>query len=363
MLIYINYLDLNKVTCVGIKKKILAQCRALKKKIKEVYYTIYSGQMIYLLSEKDNILEKVFAITNDQCNKTIIGWMKKYNVESVYIRYPLSDIWFIDFVKELNDRHYKMVLEFPTIPYDEEGWIKRPEEDRYYREQLSQYVKYCTTYSNYETVFNIPCIPLVNGVDINEQREKKLRKKDDRIILLAVATCEKWHGYERVLQGLHQFYVNGGKKNIFFNIVGTGTQLSYYQRIVNEFQLNDYVFFHGNLTGDKLDEIYDNSDIAIGSLGFYKIGLQSNAPIKLREYCARGIPFIYGYDDTSFGNENYFAYQVSNDATPVNIKEIIKFYEMMYDGKDFINDMRDYTLSKLTWDSILQPVIDYLIKK
>lgn len=35
MLIYINYLDLNKVTCVGIKKKILAQCRALKKNSKK----------------------------------------------------------------------------------------------------------------------------------------------------------------------------------------------------------------------------------------------------------------------------------------------------------------------------------------
>lgn len=360
MLMYINYLDLNKATCVGIKKKILAQCRAFKKKFKKVYYTIYSGQRIYLLSE-DDMLEKEFAITNNQCNKIILEWMKKYNIEGVYIRYPLSDIWFIDFVKELNDRNYKMVLEFPTIPYDGEGWIKRPEEDRYYRKQLFKYVKYCTTYSCYGTVFNIPCMPLVNGVNIDEQRKKQLRKKDGRIVLLAVATCEKWHGYERIIQGLHEFYSNGGKINIIFNIVGTGTQLSYYRRIVNEYQLNDHVIFHGKLTGIELDEIYDNSDIAIGSLGFYKIGLYSNAPIKLREYCARGIPFIYGYDDTSFSNENYFAYQVSNDASPVNIKEIINFYEMMYDGRDFINDMREYTLLKLTWDKILQPVIDYLI--
>ena len=361
MMIYINYSDLEKENYIGIKKKILAQCRAFESQFKTVYYTMYNGSRIYLMIN-NNVIEVEFAITNKQCNDILLKWIEKYNIEKAYIRYPLSDIWFIDFIRRLKERNIKSVLEFPTIPYDDEGWIRRPEEDKYYRNQLNKYVDCCTTYSNYKTVFNIPCISLVNGVDIHEHREKQYREKDGSIVLLAVATHVKWHGYERIIQGLHEYYSNGGQVNVIFNIVGTGTQLPYYQRITNELQLNEHIVFCGLLTGAKLDEIYDNSDIAIGSLGFYKIGLQSNAPIKLREYCARGIPFIYGYEDTSFNEENHFAYRVSNDATPVDIREIINFYEIMYNEKDFIRDMRKYTLLNFTWDKVLQPVVEYLVK-
>lgn len=83
--------------------------------------------------------------------------------------------------------------------------------------------------------------------------------------------------------------------------------------------------FYGKLTGEKLDAIYENLDIAVGSLGLYKAGIQSNSPIKSQEYCARGIPFVYGDDDTSFNKNQYFVYQVVDDATPIDMIEIIRF--------------------------------------
>lgn len=356
---YINYMDLNKEGCVGIKKKIIAQCHTFEQEFGPIYYTTYNGQILYLLL-KNQVAEKEFAITNKQCNEIILKWIEKYNIKRTYIRYPLSDVWFIDFIKTLKKWNIKMVLEFPTIPYDGEGWVRRPQEDKYYREQLYKYIDCCTTYASYNNVFNIPCIPLVNGVDIKEQKEKQYRKKDGSIVLLAVASLEKWHGYERIIQGMHIYYSNGGNRNIIFNIVGKGNQLKYYQTLVEEYRLCKNIVFYGKLTGEKLDEIYDNSDIAIGSLGLYKIGIQSNAPIKLREYCAKGIPFVYGYDDISFNQNQYFGYQVTNDVSPVDMNEIINFYNNMYDGRDFIKNMRQYTLLNLTWDKILQPVIKYL---
>lgn len=358
-MIYVNYSDLNKPGIVGIKKKILAQCHAFEKEFKKVYYTIFTGTTMYLLWNS-TIMEKEFAVTKKECNDAILKWLVKYNIKKAYIRYALSDIWFVRFLKELKRLEIKRVLEFPTIPYDGEGWVLRPIEDKYYRNELYKYIDCCTTYSNYKTVFKIPCITLINGVDINEHPIKKCRKKDENLIIVAVATLSKWHGYERVIQGIHNYYLNGGEKNILFNIVGEGNQLQYYRRIVNECGLNEHVLFCGKLEGEELDRIYDNSDIAIGSLGFYKAGLQSGAPIKLREYCARGIPFVYGYDDISFSSNNYFGYQVPNDATPIDMQNIIHFYEQIYNGRDFIKDMRQYTLSNLTWDKILQPVMEYL---
>ncbi len=358
-MLYVYYENLNQDSYIGVKKKIIAQCRSFRKAFGNIYYTIYAGQTIYLMQD-GKVMEKEYAITRQMRNDAILNWLIKYDIKRVYIRYLLSDLWFVEFLKELKTMELKRIIEFPTIPYDGEGGITRPEEDRYYREQLYPYIDCCTTYSNCETVFHIPCIPLVNGVDIVEHKRKKYRKQDGRIVLLAVASMSKWHGYERVIQGMRQYYLNGGKKNILFNIAGNGGQIQYYKKLVSEYRLQEHVVFRGQLSGKKLDELYDNSDIAVGSLGFYKAGLQSGAPIKLREYCARGIPFIYAYQDISFHEGNDYAYRIPNDETPVDIEKIIDFYEMMYDGRDFIEEMRQYTVENLTWDSILQPVIDYL---
>ena len=56
----------------------------------------------------------------------------------------------------------------------------------------------------------------------------------------------------------------------------------------------------------------------------------------------------------------YFVCKVTNDATPININSVIDFYEKMYNGKDFIEDMRVYAKEHLLWKKILRPVIEYL---
>lgn len=358
-MLYMCYADLNRKHIVGVRKKIRAQCHAFGKVFGKVYYTIFAGQTIYLLLE-DEIIDKQFALTKKMCNDAALEWLKKYGINRVYIRYEFSDIWFLEFLDELRKKGIKVVLEFPTIPYDNERVCARPIEDRYYREQLYQYVECCTTYSKYETVFNIPCIPLINGVDMEEHATKQYREKDGSIILVAVAAMAKWHGYERVIRGIHEYYMGDGKVNIIFYLVGNGGQLSYYNRLVDEHKLGEHVFFLGHLEGERLNAIYNNSDIAIGSLGLYKTGIQSAAPIKLREYCARGIPFIYGYDDISFQNKQYFGYQVSNDMEPIDMAKVVGFYNQVYDGRDFVKEMRQYAQLNLTWDGVLQPVIDYL---
>ncbi len=200
-MLYVTYNNINTNAFIGIKKKILAQCRAFQRAFGIVYYTIYSGQMMYLL-QNGRIVEKDFADTKKACNEVLLQWIVKLNIKRVYIRYNLSDIWFVEFLKNLKIKNVKCILEFPSYPYESEGWRKHAIEDDYYRVQLHQYVDCCTTYSNCSTVLDIPCITLVNGVDIDEQQEKKYRKKDGSIILLAVASMAKWHGYERVIHGI-----------------------------------------------------------------------------------------------------------------------------------------------------------------
>lgn len=346
------------VSSPGVWKKVQAQYRVFRQIFGQAYYTVYYGHMVYLF-DGDKVVDKQPGITKKECYEIIINWIKKYQISKSYIRYELADRWFLNFLERQKELGVKLILEFPTIPYDDgcTSWLLS--EDIYCREHLHEYVEYCTTYSDFNEVFGIPCTVLVNGVDIKEHKEKECRSKDGTIVLLAVACFAKWHGYERMIEGMHIYYASGGKKDIIFHLVGNGGQKEYYRRLVEEYQLHDRIIFHGELSGEKLDVLYDNSDIAIGSLGFYKINCENGSPIKLREYCARGIPFIYGYEDISFKQDNYFAYKISNDASPVSVQKIIDFYDNIYNGRNFIHDMRQYALMNLTWDNILRPVISY----
>ena len=358
-MIYITYADYI-ADFIGVWKKVQAQYRVFKEAFGTAYYTLYHGQMLYLFNDGE-LIEKELAFTSENRRQVLISWLKKYKIHKSYIRYDTADKGLLAFLQQQEELGIKSVLEFTDIPYDwANGSQYNRSADKYYREKLYKHMKCCTTFNRFSEVYNIPCIVLVNGVDIKEQKEKQYRKPDGKIVLLSVASMAKHHGYDRMLQGMYNYYSNGGERNIIFNFVGEGPQLEYYNRIVNEFQLCGHVVFHGQLSGENLDKIYDNSDIAIGSLGLHRIRMQSAAPIKTGEYCARGIPFVYGYDDISFNKDNYFAYQISNDETPVDMQRIIEFYDTMYDGRDFIKDMRQYALDNLTWNTILRPVIDYL---
>lgn len=363
-MLYVTYED-SVVQAIGIRKKMQAQYRVFKNVFGEAYYTLYRGQMMHLYTG-GTLLEKELAFTKKECNAVIRSWIERYHISRVYVRHYSADRQEILFYRYMNEAGIRFAVEFPTVFPDSIGIIDSKivaAEDTYYKNRMREYVRCCTAYQPLDHVYGIPCIPLVNGVDMAEQPLKKIRRPDGRVILLAVATYTKWHGHERVIEGMHEYYAGGGGRDIIFHIVGSGGQLGYYENLVEEYGLQKYVNFCGVLSGKELDEIYDASDLAMGDLGIYKVGLQSGAPIKEREYCARGIPFIYGHDDMSFGEDNYYARQIPNDKTPVDMRMVLAFYDRMYDGRDFRTDMRQYALDKLTWDKILQPLIDYYVPR
>lgn len=358
-MIYIVLADLFSKGYIGIKKKIFAQMKVFAKSFGCIYYTSYSGQMMYLMSN-GKIIEKELALTKEECNNLVLKWMQKYAIHKAYIRYNLSDKWFVEFVKGLKEKNVTTVLEFPTIPYDGEISNKRVRvEDCYYREQLSDYIERCTTYAKYNSVFGIPCIPLLNGVDLDEYPIHNVRKPDGTIVLIAVATMNKWHGYERIIEGMAGYYADNGIENIILRLVGEGTESDKYRQLVKRYKLQEHVEFLGRLEGEELNRQYDNADIAIGTLAMYKINIIYASPIKLGEYCTRGIPFVYGYEDCGFSGEEEFALKVSNDSSPVDMKELVEFYDRMKEHNFYVEQLRKHACEKYTWESILKEVVEY----
>lgn len=356
-MLYVTFCDLNRAYLMGIKKKINAQIIAFKKIFGRVYHTCYAGQMFYLMNGEE-IIEKKLAVTRKECNHILCQWIEEYNIKRTYIRYNLANKWFLNFLKFQKEKQIKTVLEIPTYPYDGEEWRNRAVEDDYYRMQMHQYIDYCTTYSNVEKIFDIPCISLINGVDITEHKVKSIvHKKTDDIVLIAVATMRREHGYERIIRGMHEYYKLGGKREIYFNLVGDGSEIPYYKQLVRECNLERYVFFHGFLSGKELDKVYDVSDIGIGALGMYKSGISEGTGIKAVEYCVRGLPIIMP-DDYGFKNK-YFVFKVPNDDTFISMDLVVGFYDGLQ-NKDYISDCHNYAVGNYSWDKVLEPVIEYL---
>ena len=356
-MIYITYTNLNAKDCMGIKKKVLAQIRVLKKHFPKVYCTCYMGQIMYLYLD-GMILEREVALTKKKCNIILKEWLFKYGITKSYIRYDWADKWFIDFLKFQKKRHIKSILEIPTYPYDLILQEKRiMGEDAYYRNEIKKYITQVVSYGEDDNIFGIPCINLQNGVDIEEHPIHKKKDVDEnKIVLIAVASMYRWHGYERVIEGMKNYYENGGTRNIIFKLVGQGPESNYYKLFTEQYHLSKHVEFMGKLDGEALNKAYDDSDIAVGSLGAYKINIVNSSSIKLREYCARGIPFIYSGRDMGFTGEEAYVLNVKDNDTPINIEQVIEFFDNVVVRDSYKNNMRARALKEFVWDSLLKSI-------
>lgn len=304
--------------------------------------------------------------TKDYYNKILdLIISNKYNV--IYIRYPLSDYYFLNFlesVKEINCK-IKIILDFPTYPYKDE--IREENiliKDEFFNAYLHKYVEFGICYNKLNYIYDIPVYCIGNGIDLkNIVVKSKSIKKTNTIDLIAVANIAFWQGYDRLIEGLKIYYNNNYSDYlVYLNIVGAGNDITKLTNLVNEYGLEDYVIFHGYKSGKDLDELFNNCDIGMGTFGMYRKSMRDGATLKVREYCSRGIPFVLGYEDLDFSTDFKYALKVSNDDIPININTIIEFYNKVYKDKDLAGNMRKYAEENLTWEAKLKPIINKLLK-
>lgn len=361
MVFYIAYEGFPVSEISGIWKKIVGQMRALQNAFDMAYCTALNSQTALLLDGK-KIVEKETALTRQDYFHILTKWIEKYGVRRTYVRYPFADKWFIELLRYQKEHNIKTVLEIPTYPYDKElPYGRRKTEDAYYREAAAQFVDVISTYSRDKAIWGKPCIPLTNGIDIETCRLSQKAKEKGKLTLIGVSSgMAVWMGYERLIEGLKSYYEDHGEYDIRVKLVGDGTEKNYYQMLTSNYGLKDRVDFCGFLSGTNLNQVYSQADIAIGSLGFYKIGAVVGSPIKGAEYCARGLPTICGYMDTRFPDGTPFILNVPNDASPIDMEAVIVFYEKLSAQEGYREKIREYAVQHLDWEHVMKPVIEYL---
>ena len=363
---YLYYHDiLNIQDLWGSAKKILAQVKAFNN-------AGYPCDLLYC-PQPETTWTKVLSCMPFASDG--VRWPDPDEVSAysfMYIRRPRffskELISFISKTKEKNPR-IKVMIELPTYPYD--GELKKPLlypaliKDRRYRKRLKACTDRLTSMAKDEVIFGIETLYIINGIDLSIITQKEPAPSLEPIHIIASSYFTSWHGLDRFIGGLAEYYKKAGtRRSMVLHVAGKGSVMDELKAQTKAGGLEDRVVFHGYCNVDELNALYDQSSLAIECLGLHRKDLLLSSSLKSREYLAKGIPFICANDiDVFMDNPVDFCLRVPGDESPVDIDSVLDFYDRLYCAEtqqDLINRIRLFADLHVGIDQAMKNVTDYL---
>jgi len=364
-----NEKNLYKERCLtGIEKKILDQIEAFK--IKNIHCKL---KILPPVKEANNIKKFfIYIFHTNYYNKYLDADYS--TADFIYIRrfVPISIglVRFIKNIKKIN-KNCKILYEIPTYPYRNEHLQNIKSIillfiDIINRIKLIKYIDKIITYSNHNKIFGINTLKIINGINCNRIPTVKGANSLNEINLIAVGYFSFWHGYERLIKGIYNYYdKNYNSIKIYLHLVGDGPELKKYKNLVNYYRLNQYIKIYGKLDGYDLDKIYDISDIAICSLACHRKKIFLSSELKSREYLARGLPIVSSVKIDCISNDFKYCLYVLSNEEEIDIKMIIKYYSNILNLSKIEKAklIREYAEKKINMVETMSPVYEYLLDK
>ena len=166
-----------------------------------------------------------------------------------------------------------------------------------------------------------------------------------------------WQGYDRLIEALARY--GGGEPVTVHMVGGEGDgSLAAWKRLAQERGVADRVIFHGELHGEALDRVAARCDIGVGGLGLHRKGQYRSMTLKLREYMARGLPFVYAVDDPSLPEDPAVCLRLANDESPIDLAELAAFARRAQADEETPARMRAYAESHMSWQGVLAQVLE-----
>ncbi len=364
--------------------KLQSQINGAKEAGFEVYFTEYDEKNIYLNTENGRVLvcDNVNTNRNIKIYNSIFRSMKKIlaicNVDTIYIRRIAAIPSYLSALKYAKKNGIKVLVELPTYPYKKER--KESKRKIFYSvvelldttigRYAEKYIDLCPVMGEKtEKVGNVPAINIDNGVDASLYPVVS-RQIGKSVTFISVASFCYWHGLDRMIEGMKEYYHSKDDKMeevtpIYLNVVGNSKDgtIDTLKELVDQNKLDNYVRFYGFKSGKELDEIFNQSDVAIASLGLNRKGLQTSSTLKVREYCARGIPIVYAGNDPCLDRHPDIFLKISEDESPININELIIYVNERVRGKEkqFHAKVREIAEMEMSWKKQFMAINDKLI--
>ncbi len=364
--LYLANHDMTDVSS-GVTKKIRAQLSAFE----NLGCSMTEG-IIFSDSAVDKAIRRMPLLPSFydcESSRLVRNLVNNGGLDFVYMRHGVCCAHTIGLLRYLSKHGVLSVIEFPTFPYDRNSaglkWELQLAKDRCSRRKMASYVSFGTNYSDRDEIFQIPCIKLSNGVDAKSCVPRKtLPNPVEGIAFIGVALVTYWNGYDRLIRAMREYRDSHrmGPK-LLFNIVGDGDELPSLRKLVSELEMEQEVVFHGFLSGEALERVYEESDIGVGSLApsrKYKEHVMSS--LKTKEYAAKGIPFIKGDRDQIFDSAGVdFVFDVTDDDQAIDLPGIIDWYKGLVGrepGCKLAERIHGFSEQRLTWEAQLKPVVD-----
>ncbi|GAB6179426.1 glycosyltransferase family 4 protein [Desulfotomaculum defluvii] len=375
--IFIYYKNINYDNLTGIDKKVLWQVDALKENGIHCDIVVIDKYKNY---SKKTSLKKLLdqIIISLPYGNVFPKWkyLKEFDdIDYIYLRRPTCFTFhMLRVLKKIkvNNPNVKIILEIPTYPYDKELQVKLRYlplliKDKYNRLKLHDVVDRIAVQNDIDNIFGVPTLNFTNGIKVDDLTIRApIEKNTDEINLCAIASLNPWQGYERVIQGIFNYYKNGGKRKIVLHLVGDGTERQRYEKLVKSYQLENNVKIYGRLYGDDLNYIYDISSIALDAFGRYKTENGISTSLKSREYLAKGLPIVAGCKvDIIKENTPYYLEFPNNDSI-IDINRIIQFHDKIYKSNEstmqISKKIRDYAYEVCDVSNTMKKIVQYINK-
>lgn len=361
----------------GISKKIHYQVKGLRENGYEVHlcYYDFDAQGHRCRYVDDQVIQDygtgfVAGLRQRIDYECIYDYCKLNGIQFVYARcFQNANPFLIHFFKKLRKLDIKIVTEIPTYPYDSE-FVGFPlmtqmglKIDQIFRKSLYKRINAIVTFSDVNEIFGQRTIRISNGVDMDSIPLHDYHPSSDGSIhLIGVAEVHYWHGFDRLIAGLGEYYRNtNSPRNIYFHIVGGVWKSEMYDSIhapgfselMDKYGIRDRVVFHDQLFGGALDKVFNQCRFAIGSLARHRSGITVIKTLKNREYATRGIPFIYSEIDSDFEDKPYII-KALPDESPIDIQQIVDFIEShRFDPAEIRK-----TVENLSWKIQMRRVVE-----
>lgn len=378
--LYIAFKDFSNFH-YGANKKVISQCRALEK----MGHTVsligrFHSDIVKISTDESIETIKKYKMHKMQLVDKVLD--KKHQLSSIrrlathghfdlcYIRYDLSTADFFRTVKALKRVCDKIIIEIPTYPYQKEYahakfstvrlWL-----DNYYGKKLKHYVDAAVSFYDVDEggFFGIPVIQVPNGFDFSKSKLITNPTVPLDIHIAAVSSMREWHGYERFIEGMHNYYSAGGNRNIVLHLVGNGSEYTKYKKLTEQYALQKRVILHGAMHGEELDQLLRQCTLGIDSLARHRSGISILSSLKSREYGAVGIPLINSCKIDIFEEGYPYCLYTSADETPIPMENVISFYDHIYMNQNRVEvamQVRRYIEERSDMNAVMRQVLNQI---
>ena len=372
-------------TELGVLKKVQAQCKILINEGYEVFLACLDDTSRYIILNSSNIQVYEFNISN--INKLIRDkfifseiedFIIKNNISILYSRYSSYSLSAHYFYLNLKKKGVKCLLEIPTYPLSQRWTAVKQSLKRkkiltaiiqilnssvgslgiyFFKNSIDRIVNN----NGYDMIWDIPVIQITNGIDVSSipRRKHIYIKGKEKILVSSVANIARWHGFDRFIKGLHNYYKNKHKVEVYLELAGPGLEIEILKDLAVDLNVDKYVRFLGPTTGDALDELYCRTDIGISILGIHRNKMTTIDCLKSREFCARQLPFITQSAEKHF-NDTTFALQFPSDESAIDIEKVVSFYNEISDNNSILDDLYTFAVDKCDWSVAFKNVVNYI---